>query len=110
MHTAPVHRLLLSAGASTRCIPPRLQSARAATLKAINDLVVQTAVELRSLRQLSRFRRAINADTVFGTHRRVRYAERRRAGLDETGERGAEPKYTPQTDNRILALLDQPPP
>src|SRR5712672_2938322 len=39
---------------------------------------------------------------------RVRYAAKRRAGLDETGDRGAEPKYTPQTDNRILALLDQP--
>src|ERR1700676_758578 len=27
MHIAPVHRLLLSAGAATRCVPPRLQSA-----------------------------------------------------------------------------------
>src|ERR687895_346468 len=41
---------------------------------------------------------------------RVRYAERRLAGLDETGERGAEPKYTAETGKRILALLDQPPP
>jgi hypothetical protein len=32
------------------------------------------------------------------------------AGLDETGNRGAEPKYTAQTGKRILALLDQPPP
>ena len=38
------------------------------------------------------------------------HAQRRRAGLEETGDRGAEPKYTSQTDNRILALLDQPPP
>jgi Homeodomain-like domain len=41
---------------------------------------------------------------------RVRYAEQRLAGLDETGDRGAEPKYTATTDKRILALLDQPPP
>ena len=41
---------------------------------------------------------------------RVRYAEKRLAGLDETGDRGAEPKYGPETDKRILALLDQPPP
>jgi hypothetical protein len=34
----------------------------------------------------------------------------RRAGLDETGERGAEPKYTAETGKRILALLDRPPP
>jgi hypothetical protein len=40
----------------------------------------------------------------------VRYAEKRLAGLDETGERGAEPKYTTATNKRILALLDQTPP
>ena len=36
--------------------------------------------------------------------------EKRLAGLDETGERGAEPKYTTATNKRILALLDQTPP
>jgi transposase len=41
---------------------------------------------------------------------RVRYAARRLAGLDETGERGAEPKYTAETGRRILAVLDGPPP
>lgn len=41
---------------------------------------------------------------------RVRYAEKRRAGLDETGARGAEPKYTAETGRRILAALDGPPP
>ena len=40
----------------------------------------------------------------------MRYAEKRLAGLDETGERGAEPKYTTATNKRILALLDQTPP
>ena len=30
--------------------------------------------------------------------------------VDETGDRGAEPKYTAETGKRILALLDQPPP
>ena len=29
------------------------------------------------------------------------------AGLDETGDRGAEPKYTAETNKRILTLLDQ---
>jgi transposase len=41
---------------------------------------------------------------------RVRYAARRRAGLDESGDRGAEPKYTAATGQRILAVLDGPPP
>jgi hypothetical protein len=40
----------------------------------------------------------------------VRYAEKRLVGLDETGERGAEPKYTTATNKCILALLDQTPP
>lgn len=41
---------------------------------------------------------------------RVRYAAKRLAGLDETGARGAEPKYTAETGRRILAVLDGPPP
>jgi transposase len=41
---------------------------------------------------------------------RVRFAEKRLAGLDETGERGAESKYTAETDRRILAVLDNAPP
>jgi transposase len=41
---------------------------------------------------------------------RVRYARDRMAGLSETGRRGAAPKYGPEHDRRILAMLDQPPP
>lgn len=41
---------------------------------------------------------------------RVRYAKDRLAGLSETGDRGAEPRYGPEHARRILALLDQPPP
>lgn len=41
---------------------------------------------------------------------RVRYARDRMAGLSETGKRGAAPKYGPEHDRRILAMLDQPPP
>ena len=54
--------------------------------------------------------RAVGCTTGTASKWRVRYAEHRLAGLDETGERGAEPKYTAQTGTRILALLDQPPP
>jgi transposase len=41
---------------------------------------------------------------------RGRYADKRMAGLDGTGDRGAEPKYGPEHNARILALLDQKPP
>jgi transposase len=54
--------------------------------------------------------RAVGCTTGTASKWRVRYAERRLAGLDETGDRGAEPKYGPDTDRRILAMLDQPPP
>lgn len=54
--------------------------------------------------------RMIGCTTGTASKWRVRYAEKRLAGLDETGDRGAEPKYTAATGKRILALLDQPPP
>ncbi len=38
------------------------------------------------------------------------YAGKRLAGLDETGERGRDPKYTSETDKRILCVLDSPAP
>jgi transposase len=54
--------------------------------------------------------RAVGCTTGTASKWRVRYAERRRAGLDETGNRGAEPKYTTETNKRILMQLDQAPP
>ena len=41
---------------------------------------------------------------------RVRYASQRMAGLSETGDRGAEPRYGAEHGRRILAMLDQAPP
>src|SRR5271166_2538323 len=52
--------------------------------------------------------REVGCTTGTASKWRVRYAERRLAGLDETGERGNDPKYTEATDKRILAVLDQP--
>lgn len=54
--------------------------------------------------------RAVGCTTGTASKWRVRYAEQRLDGLDETGDRGAEPKYTEATDKRILAQLDWPPP
>jgi transposase-like protein len=52
--------------------------------------------------------RAVGCTTGTVSKWRVRYAEKRLAGLDETGDRGAEPKYTAETNNRILARGDHP--
>jgi transposase len=54
--------------------------------------------------------RAVGCTTGTASKWRVRYAQDRLAGLDETGDRGAEPKYTTETDKRILAVLDRPAP
>ena len=54
--------------------------------------------------------REVGCTTGTASKWRVRYAANRRAGLDETGHRGAEPKYTAETDKRILAVLDGPVP
>jgi len=50
--------------------------------------------------------REVGCTTGTASKWRVRYARDRLAGLDETGDRGAEPKYTAETDKRILAVLE----
>ena len=50
--------------------------------------------------------RVVGCTTGTASKWRVRYAAVRFAGLSETGNRGAEPKYTAQTGKRILAVLD----
>ena len=54
--------------------------------------------------------RAVGCTTGTASKWRVRYAAHRLAGLDETGDRGAEAKYTAESGRRILAVLDGPPP
>src|SRR5712675_2016019 len=54
--------------------------------------------------------REVGCTTGTASKWRVRYAEQRLAGLDETGNRGNDPKYTGETDKRILAVLDSPVP
>jgi transposase len=54
--------------------------------------------------------RIVGCTTGTASKWRVRYARDRFAGLDETGNRGAEPKYGAPEQKRILAMLDQPPP
>ena len=46
--------------------------------------------------------REVGCTTGTASKWRVRYAANRLAGLDETGNRGAEPKYPAETEKRIL--------
>jgi transposase len=54
--------------------------------------------------------RELGCTTGTASKWRVRYARDRLAGFSEVGNRGAEAKYDKETDRRILALLDAPPP
>jgi transposase len=54
--------------------------------------------------------REVGCTTGTASKWRVRYARDRLAGLSETGNRGAAPKYTAETGKRILAVLDRPVP
>jgi transposase len=69
--------------------------------------IVLLAAEQVATRAIAR---QIGCTTGTASKWRVRYAADRLAGLDETGDRGAEPKYTAATGQRILAVLDGPPP
>ena len=69
--------------------------------------IVLLAAEGVATREIGRI---VGCTTGTASKWRVRYARARLAGLDETGHRGAAPKYGPAEQKRILAMLDQPPP
>jgi transposase len=54
--------------------------------------------------------RAVGCTIGTASKWRVRFASKGMVGLHDAGERGAEPKYGPQHNARILRLLDQKPP
>jgi transposase len=69
--------------------------------------IVLLAAEGMATRALGR---KVGCTTGTASKWRVRYAERRLAGLDETGNRGNAPKYTTDATRRILRVLDLRPP
>jgi transposase len=69
--------------------------------------IVLLAAEGVATREIGRI---VGCTTGTASKWRVRYARARLAGLDETGHRGAAPKYGAAEQKRILAMLDQPPP
>src|SRR2546430_15541676 len=54
--------------------------------------------------------RRVGCTTGTASKWRVRYSDRRLAGLDETCKPGAEPKYTAQSGRGPLGAVGQPPP
>src|SRR6266853_980332 len=64
--------------------------------------IVLLAAEGMATRAIAR---TVGCTTGTASKWRVRYSEQRLAGLDETGNRGNDPKYTGETDKRILAVL-----
>ena len=106
-----------------RCIPEAIPITLTEPERAELDGLVRSTKTEHRLRQRARIvllaadglaTRAVarHAGCTVGTASkwRVRYADRRRAGLDETGDRGAKPKYTAGTARRILRVLDLRPP
>jgi transposase len=69
--------------------------------------IVLLAADGRPSREIGRI---VGCTTGTASKWRLRYARDRRAGLDETGNRGAAAKYGPTDQKRIVAMLDQPPP
>ena len=69
--------------------------------------IVLLAADGVATRQIGR---TVGCTTGTASKWRVRFAEHRLAGLDETGNRGNEPKYTADTTRRILRNLDLRPP
>jgi transposase len=69
--------------------------------------IVLCAAEGKATRAIAR---ETGCTTGTASKWRVRYAVKRRAGLDETGDRGAAPKYTTLTGKRILGVLEGSPP
>ena len=69
--------------------------------------IVLSAAEGKATRAMAR---EIGCTTGPASKRRVGYAGKRRAGLAETGDRGAAPNDTPLTGKRILGVLEGSPP
>jgi transposase len=69
--------------------------------------IVLDAADGTPLREIGRM---LDCTTATVSKWRVPYSRSRLAGLDETGDRGAEAKYGPLEQRRILAMLDKSPP
>src|SRR6201747_3013508 len=94
----PEERQVLEALASSRTAEARMRD------RARVGLMASTSMASRAIA------REVGCTPGTVSKWRVRYASQRMAGLSETGDRGNDPKYGSEHGQRILALLDKPPP
>ncbi len=85
----------------------RLRQRARIVLLAADDMPTRLAADDMPTRAIGR---AVGCTVGTASKWRVRYAGKRLAGLDETGNRGNDAKYTAATDKRILAVPDSPAP
>src|SRR5438477_1856064 len=107
MRTIPEATSITLTAAERRQLEALSRSTKSEARMQLRSRIVLLAAAGAATREISR-RLSCTIGTV--SKWRVRYARARLAGLSEVGERGAEPKYGVEHQQRILAMLDRPPP
>ena len=107
MKTIPCATAITLTNAERAVLEALSRSTKSEARMQLRARIVLLAADGRPSREIGRI---VGCTTGTASKWRVRYARDRRAGLDETGNRGAAPRYGPADQKRILAMLDQPPP
>jgi transposase len=107
MKTIPCATLIRLTGEERAVLEALRRSTKSEARMQLRAQIVLLAADGTATREIGRI---LGCTTGTASKWRVRYARDRFAGLDETGNRGAAPKYGPADGKRILAMLDQPPP
>jgi transposase len=107
MKTIPCATAIRLTNAERAVLEALSRSTKSEARMQLRARIVLLAADGRPSREIGRI---VGCTTGTASKWRVRYARDHRAGLDETGNRGAAPKYGPADQKRILAMLDQPPP
>lgn len=107
MKTIPCATAITLTNAERAVLEALSRSTKSEARMQLRARIVLLAADGKPSREIGR---TVGCTTGTASKWRVRYARDRRAGLDETGNRGAAPRYGPADQKRILAMLDQPPP
>jgi transposase len=107
MKTIPCATLITLTKEERAVLEALCRSTKSEARMQLRSRIVLLAADGTPSREIGRI---VGCTTGTASKWRVRYARDRRAGLEETGRRGAAPKYGPTEQKRILAMLDQPPP
>ena len=107
MKSVPCATVIVLTSEERAVLEALVRSSKSETRMRVRARIVLAAADGMATREIGRM---VGCTTGTASKWRVRYARSRFAGLDETGNRGAEPRYGLAEQKRILALLDQPPP